>query len=77
MAQHPSGKRYLVSNFGYGYAVQDTAQRIKQGLNPKGDEIPDSSNPRNARVLEVFPTRAQAQARADELNAREGEGSRA
>ncbi|MEM7308054.1 MAG: hypothetical protein AAF682_15350 [Planctomycetota bacterium] len=70
MAQHPSGKRYLVSNFGFGFAVQDTGHRYEQGLNHKGEEIPDSSNPRNARVLEVFPTRAQAQAYADELNAK-------
>ena len=65
-------KRYLVSNFGFGFAVHDTGERLVQGLNPKGEEIPDSSNPRNARVLDIFPTRAQAQARADELNAAEG-----
>ena len=70
MAQHPSNKRYLVSNFGYGFAVQDTEAHIAQGLNPKGQEIPDSSNPRNAKVLDVFPNRAAAQAYADELNAR-------
>ena len=64
-------KRYLVSNFGFGFAVHDTGERLVQGLNPKGEEIPDSSNPRNARVLDIFPTRAQAQARADELNAAE------
>ncbi len=68
---HSSGKRYIVSNFGFGFAVQDTGQRIEQGLNPKGEEIPDSSNPRNARVLEIFPARAQAQVYADELNAKE------
>ena len=69
MAQHPSGKRYLVSNLGFGYAVQDTLAHIPQGPNKKGDVIPDSSNPRNAAILEVFPTRAQAQAYANELNA--------
>lgn len=68
-------KRYLVSNFGFGFAVHDTGERLVQGLNPKGEEIPDSSNPRNARVLEIFPTRAQAQAYADEMNARASQGS--
>ena len=66
-----SGKRYIVSNFGFGFAVQDTALHIEQDLNPKGDEIPDSSNPRNARVLEVFPALAPARAYADELNAKD------
>ena len=70
MSKHPSGKRYIVSNFGFGYAVQDTEAHIAQGVNPKGDEIPDSSNPRNSRVLDIFPTRAQALAWAAELNAR-------
>ncbi len=70
MAQHPSNKRYIVSNFGYGFAVQDTAARITQGVTPKGHEIPDSSNPRNSKVLGVFPNRAAAQAYADEMNAR-------
>ena len=70
MAPHPSGKRYIVSNFGFGFAVQDTLAHIPQGPNHKGDEIPDSSNPRNAKVLEIFPTRAQAQVYANELNAK-------
>jgi hypothetical protein len=69
MVQHPSGKRYLVSNFGFGYAVQDTQAHIAQGPGKKGEELPDSSNPRNAKVLEIFPTRAQAQAYANRLNA--------
>ena len=68
MAQHPSGLRYVVSNFGYGFAVQDTAAHIAQIPGKKGEELPDSSNPRNAKVLEIFPTRAQAQAYANELN---------
>lgn len=67
---HPSGHRYIVSNFGFGFAVQDVEAHIEQGLNHKGDEIPDSSNPRNAKILEIFPTRAQAQMYANELNAR-------
>ena len=66
-----SGKRYIVSNFGFGFAVQDTGQHLEQGLNKKGEEIPDSSNPRNSRVLEMFPARVQAQAYADRLNAKE------
>ena len=70
MAQHPSGLRYVVSNFGFGFAVQDTADHITQGPGKKGEELPDSSNPRNAKVMDIFPTRAQAQAYANELNAR-------
>ena len=69
MAQHPSGKRYIVSNFGFGFAVQDVLAHVPQGPGKKGEELPDSSNPRNAKVLEIFPTRAQAQAYANELNA--------
>jgi hypothetical protein len=75
MAQHPSGKRYIVSNFGFGYAVQDTQAHIAQGPGKKGEELPDSSNPRNAKVLEIFPTRAQAQAFANDLNARDRQRS--
>jgi hypothetical protein len=67
-------KRYLVSNLGFGYAVHDTAAHLTQGLNQKGEEVPDSSNPFNARILEVFPTRAQAQDRADEMNLQAGVG---
>lgn len=67
-------KRYIVSNLGFGYAVQDTAAHLAQGLNQKGQEIPDSSNPRNARILEVFPTRVQAQDRANEMNLQSGVG---
>ena len=70
MAPHPSGMRYVVSNFGYGFAVQDTAAHLPQIPGKKGEELPDSSNPRNAKVLEIFPTRAQAQAYANELNAK-------
>jgi hypothetical protein len=70
MAPHPSGLRYVVSNFGFGFAVQDTEAHIVQAPGKKGEELPDSSNPRNARVLEIFPTRAQAQAYANELNGR-------
>jgi hypothetical protein len=69
MAAHPSGKRYIVSNFGFGFAVQDTLAHIAQEPNKKGEKVPDSANPRNARVLEIFPTRAQAQTYANELNA--------
>jgi len=70
MAEHPSGLRYVVSNFGYGFAVQDTHDHLAQVPGKKGEDLPDSSNPRNARVLDIFPTRAQAQAYANELNAK-------
>lgn len=65
-------KRYVVSNFGYAFAVQDTGQPAEYPHPAGKDKEHASSNPRNARVLEIFPTRAQAQVLADELNAKAG-----
>ena len=69
MVDPKAGKRYVVSNFGFAWAVQDTGERIGYERRAKTDKTEASSNLRNARLVDVFPTRAQAQARADELNA--------
>ena len=69
MVDPKAGKRYVVSNFGFGWAVQDTLERVGYERPAKTDKTEASSNLRNARMVDLFPTRAQAQARADELNA--------
>ncbi len=69
MVDPRAGLRYVVSNFGFGWAVQDTGERVAYERPGKTKKTESSSNPRNARTLEVFPTRAQAQALADDLNA--------
>lgn len=74
MVDPTAGKRYVVSNFGFGWAVQDTGERVSYERRGKNDHTESSSNPRNARLLEVFPTRTQAQALADELNAKQAAG---
>lgn len=71
MVDPRAGKRYVVSNFGFGWAVQDTGERVGYERPGKTDKTEASNNPRNARLVELFPTRAQAQAKADELNAGE------
>jgi len=60
--------RFRVSNLGYGFAVHDTAVRERYAHPAGRDKEHRSKNAFNSRILEVFPTRAQAQQRADELN---------
>ena len=76
MVEKATDKRYIVGNIGYAYAVFDTRARIEQEPVKEGQDLPDSSNPRNARIVEVFPTRVNAQAYANELNARSGRNAR-
>jgi len=66
-------KRFIVSNLGFGYAVQDTGEPAKYEHPAGADKEHASSNPRNTKILEIFPTRAQAQTLADELNRKAGE----
>lgn len=65
-------KRYVVSNFGFGFAVQDTGEPAEYPHPAGKDQEHASSNRRNTKVLEIFPTRGQAQALADELNGKAG-----
>ena len=65
-------QRYVVSNFGFGWAVQDTGTSAKYAFRAGRDKEHASSNPRNTKIVEIFPTRVQAQAHADELNAKAG-----
>lgn len=69
MVDPRAGKRYVVSNFGFGWAVQDTGERVSYERRGKTDKTEASNNLRNARMVELFPTRAQAQDHADQLNA--------
>ena len=68
MAEKAADSRYIVGNIGYGYAVFDTRARIEQQPVKEGVDLPDSSNPFNARIVEVFPTRVNAQVYADVQN---------
>ena len=71
MSEPGTKKRFVVSNLGFGYAVQDTGEPAKYEFPAGRDKEHASSNPRNAKILEIFPTRAQAQVLADELNAKQ------
>jgi hypothetical protein len=70
MAKTPSTERYVVSDIGYGFAVHDTSQRLKQPA--KAPDTAPSRNRYNAPVIMVCSTRDQAFQRAAELNAKEG-----
>ena len=71
MVDPKANKRFVVSNFGFAWAVQDTGERVEYKRRGKNENTELSNNPRNARMVDVFPTRAQAQDRADELNVQE------
>jgi hypothetical protein len=60
--------RYRVNDLGYGYAVHDTRAQAPYEFPAGRDKPQRSNNAFNTRIVEIFPTRAQAQARADELN---------
>ena len=74
MVDPRAGKRFVVSNLGFAWAVQDTGEPVSYGRRGKNENTESSSNLRNVRMVEFFPTLAQAQAHADELNARETTG---
>ena len=64
--------RFVVCDLGFAFAVHDTAERQDYAFEAGRDKQHPSRNRLNGRrVGEVFPTREQAQAFADELNARE------
>ena len=67
--------RYVVSDLGFAYAVHDTQVGQAYAFRAGQDKEHKSSNTLNTRRLDVFPTRAQAQAYADELNAKEARGA--
>lgn len=71
MAKTPSTDRFVVSDIGYGWAVHDTTQRLKQPV--KGPDAAPSRNRYNAPVVMVCSTREQAFERAAELNAEAGQ----
>ena len=64
-----AGQRYIVSNLGFGYAVHDTQVGQEYAFRAGKDKEHKSTNALNTKRLEVFATRAQAQAYADERNA--------
>ena len=70
MADPNANRRYIVSNFGFAWAVQDTGDPVAYLRRGKNENTEKSSNIRNARMVDVFPTRIQAQQHADELNAK-------
>jgi len=67
MTPKATQKRYVVSNVGYGFAVHDTkqAKTYYDEIDPSGQSGP------KGRIVDVFPTRRNAQAHANELNAAE------
>jgi hypothetical protein len=67
-------RRYVVNDLGFGFAVHDTRAPAEY-VHPAGrDKQHPSKNVFNTRMVEIFPTLAQAQAHADELEAREDAG---
>jgi hypothetical protein len=72
MNEPARGPRYRVSNLGFGFAVHDT-ESPQEYAHPAGrDKQHRSRNRLNSRILEIVPTRAQAQRIADQLNRKSG-----
>ena len=61
--------RFRVSDLGFSYAVHDTGVSQDYSFPAGRDKEHKSTNALNTRRVALFPTRAMAQARADELNA--------
>ena len=68
MASKPR-PRFRVSDLGFSYAVHDTGVSQDYAFRAGRDKEHNSTNALNSRRVDLFPTRAMAQARADELNA--------
>lgn len=68
MASKPR-PRFRVSDLGFGFAVHDTRVPQDYGFTAGQGKEHKSTNALNSARLDVYPTRAMAQARADELNA--------
>lgn len=63
-------QRFRVSDLGFAFAVHDTQVRQEYAFVAGREKEHASKNVLNGRRIDVFPTRAQAQALADELNAK-------
>ena len=74
MTDPTPGPRFRVSNLGHAFAVHDTAVHASYAFPAGREKKHPSTNACNTRIVEIVPTRAEAQRIADELN-RSGEGS--
>ncbi len=66
--------RFVVSDLGFAFAVHDTQVKQDYAFDAGRGKAHKSSNPLNSRRVALFPTRAEAEHLANELNrADEGE----
>ena len=63
-------QRFVVSSLGFAFAVHDTQMRQEYAFEAGRDKPHKSSNELNGRRVELFPTRAEAERFASELNRR-------
>jgi len=75
MASKPR-PRFRVSDLGFGFAVHDTRVSQEYAHLAGREKEQKSNNALKSRRVDLFPTRAQAQARADELNREDAGGAR-
>ncbi len=64
--------RFVVSNLGFGFAVHDTQAKAEYAHRAGQGKEHASNNVLNSERVEIFSTRGQAQAHADELNRKVG-----
>jgi len=70
LPEERSGDRYIVSDIGYAFAIHDKGSPIEYPTeeSPLKTDVPASRNQFNARIVEIVPTRAEAQRIADKMN---------